>query len=111
MPATEKPCSRDEGVGGIGLKQGEWASEQPSVQSHHQRFLDAVQKMTALAEGSIDREERDRFAMLSVIADKHWKVVAKYLPLPDQKDEAISEIRRIVVNPVMTHEQWLEQLK
>ena len=67
--------------------------------------------MSSLAAGSIGQEERDRFAMLSVIADKHWKVVAKYLPLPDQKDEAISEIRRIVVNPVMTHEQMLDLLE
>ena len=55
--------------------------EQLSVQCHYQHLLTALDEMTELANGDINQESKDRFAMLSVIADKHWRVVEKYLPL------------------------------
>ncbi len=55
--------------------------EQLSVQCHYQHLIDALEGMSELAEGEIDQDSRDRFSMLSVIADKHWRVVDKYLPL------------------------------
>ena len=54
--------------------------EQLSVQCHYQHMVDVIGKMTALANGDIDQDGRDRFSMLSVIADKHWRVIDRYLP-------------------------------
>lgn len=86
--------------------------EQLSVQCHYQHFTDAVEKMAELAEGSIDQDAKDRFAMYNAIADKHWKVVSKYmLPTEAEPDErAVAEIRRIIVQPVISAEQALETL-
>ena len=54
--------------------------EQLSVHGHYQQLLVAIEQMIELAEGAIDQEAKDRFSMLLVIVDKHWKVVARYLP-------------------------------
>lgn len=54
--------------------------EQLSVQCHYQHLIDALEGMSELATGDIDQASKDRFSMLSVIADKHWRVVDRYLP-------------------------------
>ena len=77
--------------------------EQLSAQCHYQHFLDAIGKMTELAERPIDQEARDRFAMYNAIADRHWKVVLRYLPPPDTQQGEIG-VRTINIQPVMTHE-------
>ena len=43
-------------------------------------MVDVIGKMTALANGDIDQDSKDQFSMLAVIADKHWRVVDRYLP-------------------------------
>ncbi len=42
--------------------------------------------MRALADGEINQDVKDRFAMEAAIADRHWKVVARYLPEHQQND-------------------------
>ena len=54
--------------------------EQLSVQCHYQHLIDALEGMSELATGDIDQASKDRFSMLSVIADKHWRIVDRYLP-------------------------------
>ena len=54
--------------------------EQLSAQCHLQYLVAALERMHELAEGEIDQDGRDRFSMLSVIADKHWRIVDRYLP-------------------------------
>jgi hypothetical protein len=52
-----------------------------SVHQHYRHMSDALNGMQALAgKEDIDAVDKDRFSMLSVIADKHWRVVEKYLP-------------------------------
>jgi hypothetical protein len=89
--------------------------EQLSVQCHYQHFSDAMEKMTELAGGSIDQDAKDRFSMFNAIADKHLKVVLRYLP-PEATEEAqkyqdqIQAIRRVIVHPIRSHEGALAQL-
>ena len=54
--------------------------ESLSAIGHYQQFAIILTKMQALANGPVDSEEKDRFSMLSALADKHWRVVDRYLP-------------------------------
>ena len=60
----------------------EAVNEQLSAYGHYQQLTVALEKMNELAQGDIDQDSKDRFTMYSVIADKHWRVVSKYLPPP-----------------------------
>jgi hypothetical protein len=93
MPGTERPGSRDEGTGGIGVSEPKLISNLHQVHRHYQFLSDALAKMADLAEGPIDQDAKDRFAMYNAIADKHWKVVARYAP-PESVEPA-SEIHEM----------------
>ena len=60
----------------------EAVKEQLSAYGHYRQLTGALGKMAELAAGNIDQDSKDRFTMLSVIADKHWRIVARYLPPP-----------------------------
>jgi hypothetical protein len=74
-----------------------------------------MNKMGELAAGPTDQEAKDRFAMFNAIADKHLKVVLRYLPSEATQEaqkyqDQIREIRRVIVHPVRSHEDALAEL-
>jgi uncharacterized protein (DUF1684 family) len=76
--------------------------EKLSVERHLQEMNRALDRMADLASGPIDQDTRDRFSMFNALADRHWRVVAKYLPQPEKEPDEmrVTEIRRIIINPV-----------
>ena len=76
----------------------EAVKEQLSAQGHYAQLTGALGKMAELAAGSIDQDSKDRFTMLSVIADKHWRIVSKYLPPP--MDSTAEGVRTIHVHGI-----------
>jgi hypothetical protein len=76
--------------------------EQLSAFAHYGHMVSALNGMAALSgKEDIDGVDKDRFSMLSVIADKHWRVVEKYLPptpaqAPGSSTPAQSQLSTIV---------------
>lgn len=66
--------------------------EQLSAQCHVQHLTDALTNMQQLAEGEIDQEAKDRFSMYAALADRHWKIVDKYLPVTSNSGTSLVEV-------------------
>ena len=66
--------------------------EQLSTQCHVQHMVDALTNMHELANGQKDQEAKDRFAMFASLADKHWRIVDKYLPVTSNSGESLVEV-------------------